>query len=282
MRRPPIALCFSLIVLTACGGGSGGSGNGTPTPAPTPTTPADWTQSWTDEFNGAAGAPVDASKWQVEVKGNNDNNELQYYTDRPSNLAQDGQGHLVITALAETYTGSGGTRSYTSARLNTAGRYEPTHGKFEARLRIPRGKGLWPAFWLLGANIGSVPWPGCGEIDIMENVGDQPNTVVGSMHGPGFFGATPKNAAYSISAPFADDFHVFGLDWQENSIRWYVDENLYQSRTPADLGAGQTWVFEHSFFIILNVAVGGDWPGSPNASTTFPQTMAVDYVRVTR
>jgi beta-glucanase (GH16 family) len=149
-------------------------------------------------------------------------------------------------------------------------------------MRIPRGQGLWPAFWLLGADIGAIGWPACGEIDIMENIGRQPSTVWGSMHGPGFSGANAKNAAYNIGPAFADDFHVFAVEWEREVLRWSVDGALYQTRTPADLAGTQIWSFEHPFFIILNVAVGGDWPGSPDASTTFPQTMTVDYVRVSR
>jgi beta-glucanase (GH16 family) len=281
---PRAILALSLILLTACGGGSPSGGNGTPTPAPTPTTPSgDWTLSWSDEFDGAAGTSPDAGKWFIETGGNFPNNELEAYTARPSNVAQDGNGNLVITARAETFTGADSiTRNYTSARLNTSGRFEPTHGKFDGRMRIPRGKGIWPAFWLLGANIGQVGWPSCGEIDIMENIGNEPQRIIGSLHGPGFFGGNSKSASYTAGAPFADDFHVYGVEWETNAIRWYVDGNLYQTRTPADLGAGQTWAFEHSFFIILNVAVGGDWPGSPDATTSFPQQMAIDYVRVSQ
>jgi beta-glucanase (GH16 family) len=281
--RKTIAL--GLLLLTGCGGGSSSpAGGGTPTPAPTPTTStANWTLDWSDEFDGPAGTAPDPGKWLIETGGNFPNNELEAYTARPSNVAHDGNGNLVITARAETYTGSDGiTRNYTSARLNTSGRYEPTHGKFEGRIRIPRGQGMWPAFWLLGANINTVGWPGCGEIDIMENVGMQPTQIWGSMHGPGYSGGNAKNASYSIGAPYADDFHVYGLEWEANAIRWYVDGALYESRSPADLNASQTWAFEHPFFIIMNVAVGGDWPGSPDASTSFPQEMTVDYVRVSK
>jgi beta-glucanase (GH16 family) len=147
---------------------------------------------------------------------------------------------------------------------------------------MPRGKGLWPAFWMLGANIGQVGWPACGEIDIMENVGHEPGVNHGSMHGPGYSGATPETAIYTLPGgqSFADGFHTFAVEWEPNVVRFYVDDHLYQTRTPADLPPGTKWVYDHPFFLLLNVAVGGGWPGSPDGSTSFPQTMKVDYVRV--
>jgi beta-glucanase (GH16 family) len=281
MRRSVIAL--SLTLLAGCGSGSPspGGGTATPTPAPTPTTAAtgDWKLAWADEFDGPAGTLPDSSKWTFETGGNFPNNELEYYTARPSNASLSGNGALVISALAEHYQGPDGVvRAYTSARLNTSHLFEPTYGKFESRMRIPRGQGLWPAFWLLGANISQVGWPACGEIDIMENIGLQPATIWGSMHGPGFSGASAKNASFNVSGAYADDFHVFTVEWEKNAIRWYVDGTLYESRSTADLNSSQTWVFDHPFFLILNVAVGGDWPGNPDATSTFPQEMTVDYV----
>ncbi len=191
----------------------------------------------------------------------------------------------MIRAIHETYTGKDGkTRDYTSARLKTQGLFDQAYGRFEARIEIPRGQGMWPAFWLLGADITSVGWPRCGEIDVMENIGREPDKVWGSMHGPGYNGGNALHASYTLpgGAAFADDFHVFAVEWEPAAVRWYVDGNLYQTRTPKDLPAGQPWPFDHPFFIILNVAVGGGWPGSPDSSTVFPQTMLVDYVRVSR
>ena len=175
-----------------------------------------------------------------------------------------------------------GTCQYTSARLLTAGKVDVTYGRVESRLKMPGGQGLWPAFWMLGENIGSVGWPACGEIDIMENIGREPVTNHGSMHGPGYSGATPETAIYNLpgGARFSDDYHVFAVEWEPNVVRFYVDGALYQTRTPADLPPGTKWVYDHPFFILLNVAVGGGWPGSPDGSTQLPQQMLVDYVRV--
>src|SRR5262249_35858675 len=146
------------------------------------------------------------------------NDELEYYTPRKENASTNGSGALVITERAETYTGPDGvTRDYTSARMNTSGRFQPAYGQFEARMRIPRGQGMWRAFWRLGANIGSVGWPGCGEIDIMENIGRQPKTVWGSMHGPGFFGGNAKNGSVDAAAPLADDFHAYTVEWEKDA-----------------------------------------------------------------
>lgn len=175
-----------------------------------------------------------------------------------------------------------GACQYTSARLLTAGKFDVTYGRVESRIKIPAGQGLWPAFWMLGGNIGEVGWPACGEIDIMENVGKEPVTVHGSMHGPGYSGNTPETGYFNLpgGARFSDDYHVFAVEWEPNVVRFFVDGSLYQTRTPADLPAGTKWVYDHPFFMLLNVAVGGGWPGSPDASTHVPQEMRVDYVRV--
>ncbi|MBB5081845.1 glycoside hydrolase family 16 protein [Nonomuraea endophytica] len=238
---------------------------------------------WSDEFNGSAGSAVDQSKWRFDIGGSGwGNNEQQYYTNSTRNAAMDGGGNLVITARRENpanYQCHYGTCQYTSARLLTAATFTRAYGRFEARLRVPRGQGIWPAFWMLGNDIGSVGWPNSGEIDIMENIGREPSTVHGTLHGPGYSGGAGIGAAYSISGAFADAFHTFTVDWSPNLIIWYVDGNEYQRRTPASLG-GNRWVFDHPFFMIMNVAVGGHWPGYPDATTTFPQTMTVDYVRV--
>jgi beta-glucanase (GH16 family)/GH18 family chitinase len=239
---------------------------------------------WSDEFNAAAGTPIDATKWKHDVGGSGwGNNQLEYDTSRTSNSSHDGNGNLAIVARRETFTGTDGvTRDYTSARINTAGKLEHAYGRFEARLKLPVGQGIWPAFWMLGNDIGTVNWPTCGEIDIMENVGNAPGVNHGSLHGPGYSGATPMTGSYTLpgGARFTDAFHTFAIEWEPTAIRWYVDGNLYQTRTPASLPAGTRWVFDHPFFIILNVAVGGNWPGPPDGSTVFPQTMLVDYVRV--
>src|SRR6185436_17601079 len=203
------------------------------------------------------------------------NNELQFYRDGTNNAAMDGSGNLVITVKNESYSG----RNYTSAKLDSSGKFEHLYGRFESRMRIPRGQGIWPAFWMLGNDIGSVGWPTSGEIDIMENIGREPNTVHGTIHGPGYSGGEGIGAGYSIGGAFADAFHTFAVEWGPDFIAWFVDGVQYQRRTPADLG-GDRWVFNHPFFMIMNVAVGGFWPGDPDGSTVMPQTMTVDYVRV--
>ena len=247
--------------------------------------PTQWTLAWSDEFNGANGSAVDSSKWITELGGNGwGNDELEYYTNRPQNAYQH-DGKLVIKVLQEKYTGSDGvTKNYTSARLKTLGTFSQTYGRFEARIKIPRGQGIWPAFWMLGTDIDKPGWPDCGEIDIMENIGKEPTLVHGTIHGPGYSGAHGIGDPYRLSSgqPIADDFHVFAVEWEPNVIRFYVDDHLYSTRTPADLPKGTKWVYDHPFFLLLNVAVGGGWPGSPDASSTFPQEMLVDYVRVYR
>ena len=242
-----------------------------------------WTLAWSDEFNGPDGSRPDPAKWKFEVGGNGwGNRELEYYTNRPENSSIH-DGNLVIQALKENFTGHDHvTRDYTSARITTQGLFEQAYGRFEARIKIPRGHGLWPAFWLLGNDIGTIGWPASGEVDIMENIGKEPSMVHGSLHGPGYSGDRDYTSEYKLpgGVQFADDFHVFAVEWEPKTVRFFVDQDLYATFTPARLPAGMKWVFDHPFFIILNVAVGGDWPGPPDATTTFPQTMQVDYVRV--
>ncbi|MCX5603162.1 ricin-type beta-trefoil lectin domain protein [Streptomyces phaeochromogenes] len=241
--------------------------------------------TFSDTFDGAAGSAVNSSKWQIETGDNVNNHERQYYTAGANNAALDGQGHLVITARRENpnnYQCWYGRCEYTSARLNTAGKFTTTYGRVEARLKVPRGQGMWPAFWMLGNDIGQVGWPNSGEIDIMENVGFEPSTVHGTLHGPGYSGSGGIGAAYSLPGgqAFADAFHTFAIDWSPDAVTWSVDGNVYQRRTPADLG-GRQWVFNKPFFLILNLAVGGYWPGDPDGSTSFPQQLVVDEVKVT-
>ena len=243
----------------------------------------DWKLVWSDEFNGRNGSGVDTTKWVSEVGGGKwGNQELEYYTNRLQN-AYIQAGNLVIKSQQEKYTGAdGATWNYTSARLKTLGKFTQTYGRFEARMKIPFGQGLWPAFWMLGDDIDRVDWPACGEIDIMENIGKEPSTIYGSIHGPGYIGGTGIGAPYHLPGKqrFADDFHVFAVEWEPDIIRFYVDKDLYATRTRAELKPGWKWVFDHPFFLLLNVAVGGDWPGNPDTTTVFPQTMLVDYVRV--
>jgi beta-glucanase (GH16 family) len=235
-------------------------------------TPPAWLLVWHDEFDGAV---LDTTKWVRETGGNGwGNAELEFYTDRVENARLE-NGYLVIEARHEPF----GNQAYTSARLKTQGLGAWKYGRIEARIQIPRGQGLWPAFWMLGDDIGQVGWPTCGEIDIMENIGKEPRTVHGTVHGPNYSGANGNSSAYALTnGAFADSFHVFAIEWQPSVIQWFVDGTLYKTVLPGDLPG--RWVYDHPFFILLNVAVGGYWPGNPDSTTVFPQTMRVDYVRV--
>jgi len=241
-----------------------------------------WTLTWSDEFNSPNGSSPDPAKWTYDIGGGGyGNHELESYTNRPVNAHQQ-DGHLVITALKETYTGPDGiTQPYTSARILTKGLFSQAYGRFEARMKLPTGKGIWPAFWLLGSNIDSDPWPKSGEIDIMENIGN-PTEVHSTLHGPGYSGAHPITAKFTL--PAGEDvntsFHVYSVEWTPDDIKFFFDDDLISLRSPANLPPGTRWVFDHPFFIILNLAAGGDWPGNPDQTTTFPQQMLVDYVRV--
>jgi beta-glucanase (GH16 family) len=251
---------------------------------PRPKPPPGWTLVWNDEFSGPEGFSPDSQKWTYDLGGKGwGNHELESYTNRKEN-ARIEKGNLVITAQKDTYTGADGiTREYTSARLKTQGLFVQSYGRFEARIKIPEGQGMWPAFWMLGQDIPSLGWPKCGEIDIMENIGKEPGTIHGSLHGPSTTAPTSDLTGIFTLPPgqnFAADFHLYAVEWEPDTIRFYVDSNLYATFRSCDWPAGGKWVFNHPFFIILNVAVGGDWPGSPDASTKFPQSMLVDYVRV--
>jgi beta-glucanase (GH16 family) len=243
---------------------------------------SDWVMTWSAEFNGPDGSPPNPAKWTPEGGGNGwGNNELQSYTSRPKNIHVEG-GNLVIEAFKEEFTGSDGIRRhFTSGRLSSQGLFAQKYGRFEARIQIPAGHGVWPAFWLLGDDVSKVGWPACGEIDIMENVGREPRSIRGSLHGPGYYGSTPLTTAYALpQGRFSDGFHLFAVEWEPQVIRFYVDGELYASKTPRDLPSGTRWVFDHPFFVVLNLAVGGDFPGKPDKTTVFPQRMLVDYVRV--
>ncbi|MFD3539882.1 ricin-type beta-trefoil lectin domain protein [Streptomyces sp. NPDC058662] len=285
--RSPRRLLLSLVSVLALTSLSTGLATGLPAPGtPSPQAAvAPAAVTFSDDFDGPAGSAVDGGKWQVETGDNVNNHERQYYTAGARNAALDGQGHLVITARRENpgnYQCWYGRCEYTSARLNTAGRFTTTYGRVEARMKVPRGQGMWPAFWMLGNDIGQVGWPASGEIDVMENVGFEPSTVHGTLHGPGYSGSGGIGAGYTLPGgqAFADAFHTFAVDWSPNAITWSVDGTVYQRRTPADLG-GRPWVFDKPFFLILNLAVGGYWPGDPDGSTVFPQQLVVDHVRVT-
>ncbi|WP_255447362.1 glycoside hydrolase family 16 protein [Schumannella soli] len=269
-RRPALFAIAAGVAVLAVGAASAVSGT-----ANAPKAHAE-NLVWSQDFDGPAGSAPDGNVWNFETGGGGwGNGELQNYTDSRANSELDGNGNLVITARQE------GDGSYTSARLTTAGKYQPQYGRVEARIQIPRGQGIWPAFWMLGDDIGSVGWPNSGEIDIMENVGYEPHRVHGTIHGPGYSGAAGPTGTYQHPQgwSFADDFHTFAVDWAPGRISWSVDGNVYETRTTADTN-GNPWVFDKPFFIILNVAVGGQWPGYPDGTTQMPQSMKVDYVRV--
>jgi len=272
------------VCLAACASGAP-SNTGGVTP---PTTNTTWMLVWSDEFDGVAGATFERAKWVADTGGAGwGNQEREFYTTRTENIALDGNGHLVITARAEPasspYSCWYGHCSHTSARIKTKGLVTQAYGRFEARIRIPRGQGLWPAFWMLGDNIDAVGWPRCGEIDIMENIGREPTMVHGTMHGPGYSGAGGIGGPYTLArGEFADDFHVYAVEWSPGLIQWFVDSTEYFRTTQSSIPVNSSWAFDHPFFLLLNVAVGGGWPGDPDATTIFPQTMLIDYVRVYR
>lgn len=234
-----------------------------------------------DEFN-SDGTPNPAI-WSYDIgRGVNGwgNNELQYYTDRTENVTIN-NGVMIITARQEDFEGA----SYTSAKLLTRDKFEQKYGRFEARIRIPYGQGMWPAFWMLGTSCDAdegraeTSWPQCGEIDIMENAGSSPTFVSGALHGPGYNGGNAIFKLYELENDrFDTGFHIFGIEWGPDYVNYYVDDVLYNQITPEDV-TGE-WVFDKPFFMIINLAVGGAFDGPPNAETVFPQTMLVDYVRV--
>jgi beta-glucanase (GH16 family) len=244
-------------------------------PAPTPTPEWErpgWTLIWQDEFDGET---IDPSRWEMEIGGHGwGNSEWQFYTDRPEN-ARIEAGHLVIEARKEEFV----RRSYTSARMKTQGLFAFTYGRAEARMKLPQGQGIWPAFWMLGENISEVPWPASGEIDIMEHIGREPSRVYGTVHGPGYSGSGGIGHYTSLpEGSLYDEFHVFAVEWEPDEIRWYVDEQQFFTLTPAQVRG--EWVYDHPFFLLINLAVGGNWPGYPDDTTVFPQFLTVDYVRV--
>ncbi len=279
MSLRTVSLCLAGLALSVMGVTLAATGQSSTTRAPE-APPGRLT--WSDEFNGAAGSLPDSSKWTIETGGGGwGNHELESYSNRPENVEQR-DGNLLITARKEPFTGSDKVqREYTSARLQTKNHFAQAYGRFEARMQLPSGKGVWPAFWLLGDNVDTAHWPNCGEIDVMEAIGD-PHVIYSTLHGPGYSGKNGISAKFPLPAGQAVDngFHVYALEWSPERIRFLFDDHLIVERTPKDLPAGTRWVYDHPFFILLNLAVGGDWPGSPNEQTAFPKRLLVDYVRV--
>ncbi|MFT4622289.1 MAG: beta-glucanase (GH16 family) [Myxococcota bacterium] len=232
---------------------------------------------WSDEFDGEAGTAPDASKWTYDVGGDGwGNDQLEFDTDRTENTRLSGDGILQIVALREEFGG----RSYTSARIKTQGLFEFETGRIEARIKVPAGNGLWPAFWMLGADFEQVGWPNCGEIDIMEARGSQPQVIHGTVHGPGYSGGSGQGASF-FGPAFTDEFHVFGLNKSPGRLSWDVDGETFFTLEPGDLPPeAEYWAFDKPFFLILNLAIGGNFLEQPDDSTSFPAMVEVDYIRV--
>ncbi|MDZ4818238.1 MAG: glycoside hydrolase family 16 protein [Planctomycetota bacterium] len=232
---------------------------------------------WSDEFNAPRGTRPDPSKWGYDLGGGGwGNRELQVYTDRAENARHDGKGHLQIRAVK----GSGGT--FTSARLKTKGKFEAKYIRVVSRLRVPKGQGLWPALWMLGNTFPQEEWPNCSEIDIMEYIGKTPDTTYGTVHGPGYAGKEALSGNYKLAdgKSFGDGFHTYAVDWTPDRISYYVDNKPYHTVEPKHLPAGANWVFNRAAFLLLNLAVGGEWPGFPDDTTRFPGVFEIDWIRV--
>jgi len=239
-----------------------------------------WKLVWSDEFDGSS---IDTSKWNFEIDGRGEgNNELEYYTDKPENAHVE-NGHLFISAIKDGTDADGRTHKFTSSRMTTKGKFSWEYGRFEARIKMPTGRGVWPAFWLMPEDSVYGGWASSGEIDIVEEVGHQPNTAYGTIHyGDKWPGNTHTGDKYILpSGNLCDDYHIYALEWEKGELRWYIDGELYQTQTKWYTKAAPFPApFDQKFFIILNFAVGGAWPGNPSPDTSFPQSMDVDYVRV--
>jgi beta-glucanase (GH16 family) len=278
------AAALACTVVTVIGLFAGCGRIVSPIATTVPLAPPDlWQLTFEDDFDGAAGSKPDPLTWLPDEGGTGwGNKELQYYT-RGENTYLDGQGALVIEARARSdgYTCWYGPCNYTSGKLTTQQSRQVSfvqqYGRFEARINAPPGAGLWPAFWLLGENIDTVGHPECGEIDVVETLGRRTSEVQQHAHGPGLnFGS-----AYDLpGGRSVTDWHTYSIEWSPQAIEWQVDGET--TRTLTREGAGTGWVFDHPFYILINLAVGGDWPGSPNSETVFPAQMLVDYVRVYR
>jgi beta-glucanase (GH16 family) len=283
---------FAPIALDAVLGCNGTASLRTDTPTASPNQPAERQLVWSDEFDGPAGGRVDSSRWRYDLgdgcgAGNCGwgNNEKEYYTSEPDNIALNGQGQLQIIARKAPagLTCYYGACRYTSAKITTRGNVNIAPGRVEARIKLAAGQGLWPAFWLLGTNITAVGWPQCGEIDVMENHGSDVTSISSALHGPGYSGNTPFVHSYqTASTSFADDFHIFAVEWNTSRIEFFVDGRSHYVILRDDVQRRGNWVFDQLFFVILNLAVGGTFDGDPKSDAVLPATMLVDYVRVYR
>ncbi|HUP14312.1 MAG TPA: glycoside hydrolase family 16 protein [Niastella sp.] len=241
----------------------------------TPSNLTGYTLVWHDEFDGNG---IDTASWNFETgngPGGWGNNELEYYTASHANVFT-AKGKIVLEARKEEKNGF----QYTSARINTKNKRAFTYGRVDIRAKLPFGKGIWPALWMLGQSDDSVGWPACGEIDIMELLGQKPNKVYGTLHwGAEWPVHVSKGRSYSFNGSFSNQFHVFSLSWEKDSYKILVDDKAFFSATGADI-APYNNPFTKPHYFIFNVAVGGNWPGSPDTATVFPQRMIVDYIRV--
>ena len=281
---------WALTVAGAAACSSGASPNVVPTTTPPVTTTTTWTQVWSDEFDGAAGTRVDATRWSHDLADGCSsgicgwgNSEKEFYTNATDNISLDGEGHLAIVARVASPGLSCyyGACKYTSAKISTRGKLAAAPGKVEARIKLPAGQGLWPAFWMLGNSFPTVSWPACGELDIMENRGSAPSVSSSAIHGPGYSGNTPFAHATSASGgSFADAFHTFTVQWNANSVTFSVDGVPHYTVARAQMEQFGASILDQPYFLILNLAVGGNFDGDPRSDTIFPATMLVDYVRV--
>lgn len=271
LSRRVLAGCAALLMASLLPGCASGAG---PTAA---------SLVWSDEFE-----TIDADSWRFETGGHGwGNQELQYYTDGGNAFIQydplAGSRVLVIEARRGAPAAAAcwyGACQYSSSRMVTRGRREFRHGRIEARMRLPQTQGIWPAFWMLGGNFAEAGWPHSGEIDIMEHVGSEPTLTHGALHGPGYSGNTPFSGTHDLRQRVDAAYHVYAVEWDATGIRWFVDGQQFHAITRAQVEARGPWVFDQPFFLLLNVAVGGSWPGSPDATSLFPQRLYVDWVRV--
>ena len=287
-RFAPVAIALAaVVVLPGCKGSSA-----SPRPDTTSTPPGELKLVWADDFDGAAGARIDSTKWRYDLgDGCQDgncgwgNNEKEYYTSSSDNISLNGAGQLQIVARKAPagLTCYYGACRYTSAKVTTRGNVLASPGRVEARIKLAAGQGLWPAFWMLGSSFPTTPWPRCGELDIMENHGSDVTSISSAMHGPGYSGNTPFVHSYRLATTsFADDFHTFAVEWGGLRAQFFVDGKLHYEITPDQVLRYGNWVFDQQFFMILNLAVGGNFDGDPKSDAILPATMLVDYVRVYR
>ncbi|MDE2996928.1 MAG: glycoside hydrolase family 16 protein [Bacteroidota bacterium] len=270
-----LALLLIIPFFFSCDNGAGETEDGNTIP-----TPEGWTLVWNDEFDGTS---IATNKWTHDVNANGGgNNELQYYTKRDLNSRVE-NGILILEAHDETFTGPEGTRQYTSAKILSRGKGDWAYGRFDIRAKLPTGQGIWPAIWMMPSHSDYGGWAASGEIDIMEIIGSAPDRLHGTIH---FGGSWPRNVSAGAHTDLPtrslhEDFHVYTIEWKEGEIRWFIDGVQYGRQTEwYTLGHAYPAPFDKPFYLIMNVAVGGNWPGSPDASTAFPQRMEVDYVRV--